>query len=47
MRRRDHVCRALLKEKGLALILRPLLAALEEHEPNSRHLRLPMPRYRG
>ena len=28
-----HVCRALLKEKGLALILRPLLAALEEHEP--------------
>jgi HEAT repeat protein len=28
-----HVCRALLKEKGLAPILRPLLAALDEHEP--------------
>jgi HEAT repeat protein len=28
-----HVCHALVKEKGLAPILRPLLAALEEHEP--------------
>ena len=28
-----HVCRALLKKKGLAPILRPLLAALDEHEP--------------
>ncbi len=28
-----HICRALVKKKALAPILRPLLAALDEHEP--------------
>ena len=41
-----HVCHTLVKRKRLGPILRPVLAALKESEPEVAVPRPPMPRYR-